>query len=157
MSDHNIGRGLNAVVKTVIELYDARALDMDSAKKIIASCGEAVNWSDGNTYEATDYIRRCQCGKCLKMIPEGEKLYSVWDVSNEVPDSYHIEEKAGLATDGLCAECFDEVISQQCHDPKAGKREMKYIESNVDEDQYRSEGKYPNTNNGYRWPRLKKG
>ncbi len=41
MSDHNIGRGLNAVVKTVIELYDATALDIDSAKKIIASCGKA--------------------------------------------------------------------------------------------------------------------
>ncbi len=91
------------------------------------------------------------------MIPEGEKLYSVWEVSNNVPDYYHIEERAGLATDKLCANCFEEVINQHCNDPKAGKREMEYIESNVEEDQYRSEGKYPSTNNGCRWPQSKKG
>ena len=153
MSCHDIGRGMNEVVKTTIELYDAKAIDINAAKKIIASCAVAVNWCDGSESEATAYIRRCRCGKCLKMIPKNEKLYSVWDVSNTVPDRYNIEEKAGMAADGLCAECFDEVISKHCDDPDAGKREMEYIESHFEEGMYKSEGKYPDHNNGYNWPK----
>lgn len=152
MSCHDIGRGMNEVVKTTIELYDAKAIDINAAKKIIASCAVSVNWCDGNESEATAYIRRCRCGKCLKMVPKGEKLYSVWDVSNDVPDCYNIEEKAGMATDGLCTECFDNVISKYCNNPDAGKREMEYIESHSEEDMYKSEGEYPNHNNGCKWP-----
>ena len=59
MSCHDIGRGMNEVVKTTIELYDAKAIDINATKKIIASCAAAVNWCDGNEYEATAYIRRC--------------------------------------------------------------------------------------------------
>lgn len=103
MSCHDIGRGMNEVVKMTIELYDAKAININAAKKIIVSCAVAGNWCDGNESEATAYIRRYRCGKCLKMIPRNEKLYSVWDVSNDVPDRYNIEEKAGIATDSLCA------------------------------------------------------
>lgn len=152
MSCHDIGRGMNEVVKTTIELYDAGDIDIKAAKQIIASCAVAVNWCDGNEGEATEYIRRCRCGKCLKMIPKGEKLYSVWHVSKDVPNPYHIDDKAGLATDGLCAGCFDEVISKYCDNPDAGKREMDYIENNHNEKDYNSEGKYPDYNNGCRWP-----
>lgn len=104
MSCHDIGRGMNEVVKTTIELYDAKDIDINAAKKNIASCAVAVSQCAGNEYEATAYIRRCRCGKCLKMIPRDKKLYSVWDVSNNVPDRYDIEEKAGIVADGLCAE-----------------------------------------------------
>lgn len=68
-SCHDIGRGMNEVVKTTIELHDAKDIDINAAKKIIASCAIAINWCDGNEYEATAYIRRYRCGKCLKMIP----------------------------------------------------------------------------------------
>ena len=138
MSCHDIGRGMNEVVKTTIELYDAKVIDINATKKLIASCAAAVNWCDGNEYEATAYIRRCRCGKCLRMVPKGEKLYSVWNVSNNVPDCYNIDKKAGIATDGLCAECFDEVISKHCSDPDAGKREMEYIESHYKDGMYKS-------------------
>lgn len=153
MSCHDIGLGMNEVVKTTIELYDAKTMDINAAKKIIASCAVAVNWCDGNEYEATAYIRRCRCGKCLKMIPRGEKLYSVWNVSDNVPNPYKIQEKAGIATDGLCAECFDVVICKHCNDPDAGKREMEYIENRYEEDMYKSEGRYPDHNNGRSWPK----
>lgn len=82
ISCHDIGRGMNEVVKITIELYDAKAIDINTAKKIIASCAAAGNWCDGNEYEATAYICRCKCGKCFKMIPRDEKMYSVWNVSN---------------------------------------------------------------------------
>ncbi len=151
MSDHDIGRGLNSVVKTIMELYDQNALETEVAKKLIRSCAKGVHWSDGNEYEALDYIYSCRCGKCLKMVPKGEKLYSVDMVSNQVPDMYSIEKKAGLATDRLCTECFDEVISIHCDDPQAGKREIEYIEKNEREENYISEGNYRSTNNGCRW------
>ena len=153
MSCHDIGRGMNEVVKTTIELYDAKVIDINATKKLIASCAAAVNWCDGNEYEATAYIRRCRCGKCLRMVPKGEKLYSVWNVSNNVPDCYNIDKKAGIATDGLCAECFDEVISKHCSDPDAGKREMEYIESHYKDGMYKGEGEYPDHNNGCNWPK----
>lgn len=152
MSCHDIGRGMNEVVKTTIELYDAKAIGIEAAKRIIATCAVAVNWCDGNSYEAIEYISRCRCGKCLKMVPKGEKLYSVWELSNDVPNRYYIKDKTGLAADGLCEGCFDEVISKYCNDPNAGKREMDYIESHSDEERYKSEGEYPAHNNGCRWP-----
>lgn len=156
MSNHDVGRGLNAVVKTTIELYDANQLDREVAKKIISSCGQAVNWADGNSYEALDYIYNCRCGKCLKMVPRGEHLYSVDDVSNKVPDFYSISDQEELATPRLCEDCFNEIICQHCNDPAAGKREMEYIQSEYGEDSCASEGNYPDTNNGCPWPKSKR-
>ncbi len=153
MSCHDIGRGMNEVVKTTIELYDAKGIDLKAAKRIIATCAVAVNWCDGNSYEALAYISQCRCGKCLEMIPEGGKLYSVWNVSKNVRNPYDIDEKAGLATDRLCEKCFDEVISMYCSDPNAGKREMEYIESHYEKKEYTSEGEHPDHNNGFKWPK----
>ena len=75
MSCHDIGRGMNSVVRVVIGLYDNEEISSDAAIRIIRACARGVNWCDGNSYEAVDYIRRCRCGKCLRMIPKGEKLY----------------------------------------------------------------------------------
>lgn len=38
-----IGRGMNEVMKTTIELYDAKDIDINAAKKITASCAVAVS------------------------------------------------------------------------------------------------------------------
>ena len=43
MSYHDIGRRMNEVVKTTIELYDAKDIDINAAKKIIASCTVAIS------------------------------------------------------------------------------------------------------------------
>lgn len=74
-------------------------------------------------------------------------------MSNNVPERYDIEKKAGIVADGLCVECFDEVISKHCNDPDAGKREMEYIESHSEEFMYKSEGEHPNHNDGCNWPK----
>ena len=142
---------MNSVVKVTIELYDAGKIDRESAIKVIHACAKGVNWCDGNEYEATDYIRRCRCGRCLKMVPEGEKLYSVWAVSNDVPRAYRIDDDFELASDGLCEECFDIVLNQRCDDQSAGERERKYIESKNDPKRYLSTGQHEDSNNGYRW------
>ena len=149
MSCHNIGRGLNSVVRTTISLMDQGIISKDAAKTIVNSCFRGVNWCDGNPYEAVDYINRCMCGRCMKLVPEGEKLYSVYDVSSKVPNRYDIDEN--LASDGLCEECFDTVLSEHCKDESAGERERRYIEEHEEPDRYTSTGKYESKNNGSRW------
>lgn len=151
MSCHDIGRGMNSVVKVVVELYDDGKIDKKAAMKIIRACKDGVNWCDGNDGEAIDYIRRCRCGKCFKMIPKGEKLYSVWDVSNEVPDKYKIDDRFELALDGLCQDCFDIVLNEYCQDNNAGERERNYIEKDEDPKYFTSTGQYEEDNNGYLW------
>ena len=126
MSCHDIGRGMNSVVKTTITLMDQGKISKEAAKTIIISCANGVNWCDGNTYEAVDYIRRCLCGRCMKLVPAGEKLYSVYDVSGDVPDQHRLDDN--LAADGLCADCFDAVLSEHCKDEKAGERERQFID-----------------------------
>ena len=105
MSCHDIGRGMNSVVRTTVTLMDEGKISKEAAKTIICCCKQSVNWCDGNEGEAIDYISGCMCGRCLKLVPEGEKLYSVYDVARDFPDYYHLDDN--LATDGLCEECFD--------------------------------------------------
>lgn len=149
MSCHDIGRGMNSVVKTTISLMDQEKISKDAAKTIINSCARGVNWCDGNTYEATDYIRKCICGNCMRLVPAGEKLYSVWTVSNDVHNMYNLDDN--LASDGLCEDCFDLVLNEHCGDSEAGARERKYIEENYSPKDYTSTGEYTDNNNGCRW------
>ena len=74
MSCHNIGRGMNYVVKNVIKMYDTGELTLEAARKIIAAARRGVNWCDGNEYEAVEIIRRCRCGRCLKKMEAGAPL-----------------------------------------------------------------------------------
>ena len=149
MSCHDIGRGMNSVVRTVVSLMDEKKISKDAAKTIIRCCANSVNWCDGNSSEATDYVRRCMCGRCMKRVPAGEKLYSVYQVSDAVKNRYHLDDHLG--SDGLCEECFDIVLAEHCKDAAAGERERKDIEEQYDSEDYISTGEYENHNNGYGW------
>ncbi len=48
MSCHSIGKGINAIVRRTITLYDRGEIAFEPTKKIIATCANAVNWCDGN-------------------------------------------------------------------------------------------------------------
>lgn len=149
MSCHYIGRGMNCVVRTVVSLMDENKISKDAAKTIIRCCADSVGWCDGNYGEAIDYIRRCMCGRCMKRVPAGEKLYFVFQVSDDVPNRYHLIDH--LASDGLCEDCFEIVLAEHCKDAAAGERERKYIEEHYDSEEYISTGEYENHNNGCRW------
>ena len=149
MSCHDIGRGMNSVVRTVVSLMDEKKISKDAAKTIIRCCANSVNWCDGNSSEATDYVRRCMCGRCMKRVPAGEKLYSVYQVSDAVKNRYHLDDHLG--SDGLCEKCFDIVLAEHCKDAAAGERERKYIEEQYDSEDYISTGEYENHNSGYGW------
>ena len=150
MSCHDVGRAINSVGRVVIEEYDKGAINLDAAKRILNECCNAVNWCDGNSDEASDYFRRCRCGNCLKMIKQGENLYSIWHTS--INSTYEIEEKYDLASDSLCDNCFDTIISEYYNDKSLCKEEKSRIKERYEEKYYISEGKYSETNNGCRWP-----
>ena len=129
MSCHSIGAGMNAVVEEVIKMYDASEISKDATLKIIAKLRKGVHWCDGNEYEAVESIRECRCGRCLKVMEQGERLYSVWEVSHEVPDKYGILDNKWevLASDGLCEDCFDIVLDRHAGCVGVGKKERQYI------------------------------
>lgn len=152
MSCHDIGRGMNEVVRMTVSEFDRGEISAGAARRIIATCGVAVHWCDGNEGEALAYIRRCRCGKCLKLIPKGEKLLSLW----ELPYNYHdVVTKARLAADGICEKCFDEIMPGFCmgdDDAESLKAEIKNRYEDYPEN-YLSDGEHPDDNNGFRWVR----
>lgn len=143
MSCHDIGRGMNSVVDKVIVLLDDGYVSLEAARAIIAACRKGVYWCDGNEYEAVASIRRCRCGKCLKVIKEGKPLFSVWDLPYDFPDVGHILDKGEIvyATDGFCETCFDEVLADHCGDADAGPKMRKYIMEHCGERSYLSDGR----------------
>lgn len=127
MSCHDIGRGMNSVVEVAIDMYDDGELSLEAARKIIAAARKGVHWCDGNEYEAVDCIRECRCGRCLKKMAPGDSLYSVWRLSDAIPQKYSVLEMSSepLASDAMCEECFDIVLGRHTGDPAAGPAERK--------------------------------
>lgn len=60
MSCHDIGRGMNSVVKVVLGLYDQEKFDRDTARLLFAACRKGVHWCDGNEDEAIASLRGCR-------------------------------------------------------------------------------------------------
>ena len=127
MSCHDIGRGMNSVVKVAIDMYDDGELSLEAARKIIAAARKGVHWCDGNEYEAVDCIRECRCGRCLKKMAPGDFLYSVWRLSDAIPQKYSVLEMSSepLAFDTMCEECFDLVLGRHTRNPASGPEERK--------------------------------
>lgn len=141
MSCHDIGRGLNSVVTTVLELYDKNQIAMGAAREIIAACRRGVYYCDGNEEEAVFVMSRCRCGKCLRVVEKGKPLYPLdctslsYDLVNKIMNN-----GSDLASGELCEKCFDETLEVYCRDIHATDREKQYIYDNYSEKEYLSEG-----------------
>lgn len=152
MSCHDIGRGMNNVVRVTMRLMDEGKISKEAAKVIVQCCAKSVYWCDGNEYEATDYIRRCICGKCMTLVPKGEKLYSIWRIKDPFKRVPAIARQFDLATGSLCEACFDSIFNKYYGDDTAGERERQFIEAHSNNsDEYLSTGEYQEDNNGYSW------
>ena len=149
MSCHDIGRGLNNVVREVVTLMDNNEISKDAARKIIKCCKKSVHWCDGNETEAINYIRQCVCGKCLNKLPKGEKIYPLYRTSHTSNEVYNIMEGFELVNSYLCKDCFDFVENMYFDDNNMGEKERKYIEEK--DDVCISTGEYEDENNGYPW------
>ena len=99
MSCHNIGKGMNSVVNVVINLYDKGKISREATREIIAQCQDGVGWCDGNDYEAVECIADCRCGRCLRLVPEGEFLFNLWEVPYDFRPDHAIFRKNVYATD----------------------------------------------------------
>lgn len=103
MSCHNIGHGLNEVVRKVLEEYDAGLIPYESVFRILQQCVKSVYWCDGNEYEATACMYD-RCGRCLQKGLPMFRLGILYNdrevlelVKKEVVD-YH-----------LCQDCIDKL------------------------------------------------
>ena len=107
MSCHNIGHGLNEVVRKVLVEYDAGLIPYESVFRILQQCAKSVHWCDGNEYEATACMYD-RCGRCLrKGLPMFELgiFYNdreTLDLLKKDADDYH-----------LCQECIDKLGLQK--------------------------------------------
>ena len=154
MSCHNIGRGMNEVVRVVFWLYDKGEINEHAARAITATCAKAVNWCDGNSGEAIDYIYECRCGRCLSMVPKGEGLYPVLDIP-EHKIIWEVLDEENLVTDRLCTTCFDLVVEKYYDEIESGQAARQLIEKYNERspEEFISTGEYAARNNGCRWVR----
>ena len=107
MSCHNIGHGLNEVVRKILIEYDTGLIPYEPTFRILQQCAKSVNWCDGNTYEATACMYD-RCGRCLRKGLPMFKLCILYNnrevlnlVSKETVD-YH-----------LCQDCIDKLGIQE--------------------------------------------
>lgn len=107
MSCHNIGHGLNEVVRKVLVEYDAGLIPYESTVRILQQCARSANCCDGNEYEATACMYD-RCGRCLRKGLPMFKLGVLYNdrevlelVRKEVVD-YH-----------LCQDCIDKLGIQE--------------------------------------------
>ena len=57
-----------------------------------------------------------------------------------------------MVSEGLCEECFDELLKDYCRDDYSLQDLKKDIEKGSKEE-YLSQGEFPDHNNGCKWPR----
>ena len=78
MSCHDIGRGLNSVVEVVLSEFDNGNISHKVAHKIIKQARNAVNYCDGNSFEAIICFEeqgRCTC--CFKKVNNILNVYKL--------------------------------------------------------------------------------
>ena len=112
MSCHDIGAGMNAVSKTVLDLYEEKKIPKESAMKLILACREGVYWCDGNEDEALEeVVERGYCGLCFDKTTE---LTCVYENDFPYPDCYDVFRKYNktAAHYYLCPKCKDKVIAE---------------------------------------------
>ena len=85
MSCHDIGRGVDAIMAKVLEMYDDGKISQEAALEMVAVFPRAVHWCDGNEYEAQDTLTNTHCAACLHKYGDGEKFvcYDEVDIRSE--------------------------------------------------------------------------
>ena len=98
MSCHEIGPAMGMVAGEVLREYDAGNINYDTAFRLLKATQKGVHYCDGNEGEWEEDFFKCRCGKCLKVVPEEELLYSTFDISvrDKVTFSY------------VCKDCYEQ-------------------------------------------------
>lgn len=118
MSCHDIGRGLNSVVKVVIGLYEQGQLSKEAAMPILCACRRGVNWCDGNEDEAMQaLVDAGYCGLCLE---KPDSVTNVYDNGLGYPEKYEVFDRYDkcAAHFFVCPRCKQRLIEEY----KAGSK-----------------------------------
>ena len=96
LSCHDIGRGMAAVGREVLRLYDEGKYDLATAKQLLLATLKGVNWCDGNSYEAAASLA-FRCASCLKASdsPKRDLIFG---------ERYFLNESGIYEEDGLDSE-----------------------------------------------------
>ena len=117
MSCHDIGRGVDAIMAKVLEMYDDGKISQEAALEMVAVFPRAVHWCDGNEYEAQDTLTNTHCAACLHKYKDGEKFVCYDEVDIRSEDFVNgkrntwdwwesIMEKNGYNGRSVCQVCF---------------------------------------------------
>lgn len=111
MSCHDIGHGLNSVVEVVLEEFDNKNINHETAHKIIRQARNAVNYCDGNSYEAIECFE--QQGRCTYCFRKVNNLLNVYKLPYTMSD---ISDKLITASYGekllggyICEDCIKNI------------------------------------------------
>ena len=112
MSCHDIGRGMNAVSKTVLDLYEEGQISKEGAMRMIRACRKGVHWCDGNECEAcVETVERGYCGLCFE---KSDRLTDILDNDLDFPECNHVFDPFdAIAAHGhLCPACRNRVLEE---------------------------------------------
>ena len=129
MSCHDIGHALNYVQEEIIEQYEGGKLDKDTAKTLLKRSAKAINFCDGNLYEATEAFDRHYCSDCMC---KAQKLYTLYigDPWYDPIDDY-VEEHDLVGTK-LCEPCFDKMFATIGLSPEEIEKEKEHQRKHPD-------------------------
>lgn len=130
MSCHDIGHALNSVVEEIIDLNFEGEIDNESTKRLIHTAKEAVNYCDGNEYEAIECLEDYKiCSACL------EQYDCLYDLSNEIDyDSEiyeEIEKNTYYISTIMCEECIEKLLLEKLQEKEAKEILEKLKDSQV--------------------------
>jgi len=112
MSCHDIGHGMNAVSKTVLDLYESGQISRESTVKLICALRKGVHWCDGNEDEAIrETVARGYCGLCFE---KREGLSNIFDNNLGYPERFNVFKKydSTSAHFYLCPDCRRRVMDE---------------------------------------------
>lgn len=104
MSCHNIGYAINHVQEMILELYEEKRYDLDTAKELLIQSMDALGFCDANPDEATFYLDRNYCSDCFQRLPANKLYYyRLLGIGYKFLDEYREQnEVIGLAMCGAC-------------------------------------------------------
>ena len=112
MSCHDIGHGMNAVSRTVLDLYEEGRIHKESAMRLIRACRKGVHWCDGSEPDAcVETIIRGYCGLCFE---KSITLTDILDNDLDYPECDRVFDPfdAVAAHRFLCPTCRDRVLEE---------------------------------------------
>lgn len=123
MSCHDIGRGVDFIISKVLDMYDDGKISKEATLEMLSEFPSAVNYCDGNEYEALETLTKTHCAKCLKKYGgNGERVsfndaYDILQKDDFIePGKYSYSwwhdatEARGITGRSLCRDCFKEVF-----------------------------------------------